>query len=678
MIELGSKCCTMPPSCGQAELPLPLARYESIVQNAVEGIFQSTPDGRYILVNKALARMYGYYSPQHLLSEVQDISRSIYVDPKTRQVFKQLIEREGEVRGLEYEVYRRDGSTLWISEHARAVRDEQGRVLYYEGFVQDISRRKKAEMDLVAAKEAAEAASRAKSQFLASMSHEIRTPMNGVIGMASLLLDTPLLREQADYVETIRQSGDSLLTIINDILDFSKIESGRLELEAEVFCLRDCVEGCLDLLSLKASQKGLDLLYEIADGVPGSVRGDATRLRQVIVNLLGNAVKFTERGEVFLSIRCESLQAGAAGCASPVRLCVSVKDTGIGIPPEAQDRIFESFTQVDASTTRRYGGTGLGLAISRRLVELMGGRMEVESALGLGSEFRFSVILEGLEVAGGPAQGGLRSHLVGKRLLIVDDNPTNLRILGKQASKWSLAVHAVSSGAEALECLRQGARFDFAILDMQMPEMDGVMLARQIRALQGAAEMPLVLLSSMGRPEAEGDRRLFAACLTKPAKPAHLHELLAGLVAPSEAGAARSLAAMGAGQPPVPLHPTRVLAAEDNSVNQKVLAQMLKRLGYRADFVANGQEALEACALQAYDVILMDVQMPEMDGHEATRRLRARLRSAEDPWIIALTANAMQGDRERCLASGMNDYLTKPVTLPKLSLALERVRQARS
>ena len=369
--------------------PSSLERYASIVQNAVGGIFQSTPDGRYLLVNPALACMYGYDSPEELLSQVQDISRAIYVDPAVRDEFKQLMEQKGEVRGIEYQVRRKDGEIIWVSESSRAVCDTEGEVLYYEGFVENITRRKCAEDEVRAAKETAELASKAKSQFLAVMSHEIRTPMNGVIGMASLLLDSPLTAEQRDFAETIRESGDSLLAVINDILDFSKIESGRIDLENEEFVVRDCIEGALDLLAPRAAEKGLDLLYEIAGDVPMILRGDSMRLRQILVNLLGNAVKFTERGKVVLSLKMEPLSSGND---APVRLLFKVRDSGIGIPKEALPRLFQSFSQVDASTTRRYGGTGLGLAISKRLAGLMGGDMTVESEAGRGSTFHFSVV----------------------------------------------------------------------------------------------------------------------------------------------------------------------------------------------------------------------------------------------------------------------------------------------
>ena len=647
-----------------------LARYRSIVENAVEGIFQSTPDGRYLLANPALARMYGYASPEELLASVSDISLSIYVDPSVRDEFKRLMARDGEVRGLEYEVRRKDGSTLWISEHARAVRDEEGGVLYYEGFVMDVTRRRQAEDALRAAKDAAEVASRAKSQFLAVMSHEIRTPMNGVIGMASLLLDSDLDSEQRDFVEIIRQSGDSLLTVINDILDFSKIESGRIELEEEEFVLRECVESALDLLAPRAAEKGIDLLYEIAEDAPRRVRGDSTRLRQILVNLLGNAVKFTERGEVVLSVRAEPTAGSRA------RLHFAIRDTGIGIPADAMGRLFQSFSQVDASTTRRFGGTGLGLAISKRLAELMGGGMSVESEEGRGSTFRFEIQAGVAERPVGAApETPARAAIEGRRLLIVDDNATNRRIIATLARAHGVGFYAAASGPEALAVLAAGERFDFAILDMQMPDMDGAMLAQAIRIRHPDADMPLVLLSSLGQRELIGDRGLFFACLTKPAKPAQIVDVLAQAAAhPGRRNRVR--AESGGMGSAAPFRHERVLLAEDNAVNQKVALHILAHLGYRADVAANGYEVLAALKRQPYDIILMDVQMPEMDGCEATARLRAdsshRAGAGGRPWIIALTANAIQGDRERCLAAGMDDYLSKPIKVPDLSAAFER------
>jgi two-component system, sensor histidine kinase and response regulator len=477
--------------------PSSLERYQSIVQNAVEGIFQATPDGRYLLVNPALSRMYGYDSPEHLMTSVHDIALNIYVDPDVRTAFQHQMERDGKVHGLEYQVRRLDGTVIWVCEHARPVRNDRGELLYYEGSVQDITLRKRTEDELRSARDAAESASRAKSQFLAVMSHEIRTPMNGVIGMTSLLLSSTLTVEQRELAETIRHSGDALLTIINDILDFSKIESGRLELESEEFDLHACAEGTLDLLAARAAQKRVDLLCDVADGTPAIVRGDVTRLRQIIVNLLSNAVKFTEEGEVLLSIRSEPR------ADNRVALHVAVKDTGIGIAPEAMGRLFQSFTQADASTTRRYGGTGLGLAISKRLAECMGGSMAAESRLGGGSTFYFHVLLE--TVAGAPRShfSAARSQFGGRRLLIIDDNATHRAILVRLTSSWHIQSEAVETGSEALALVRAGKHFDFALIDLELADTDGVALARAIHELRPGSPMPLVALTPCGKTAAD-------------------------------------------------------------------------------------------------------------------------------------------------------------------------------
>ncbi len=518
--------------------PTSLERYQSIVQNAVEGIFQSTSDGRYLLANPALARIYGYDSPEQLIQSVSDISRHIYLNAEARQEYLLIMDRIGEVHGLEYQVRRKDGSSIWVSEHARTVRDEQGTILYYEGFIQDITHRKQTEVELRAAKEAAEAANVAKSQFLAVVSHEIRTPMNGVIGMTSLLLNTVLTDEQRDFVETIRQSGDSLLAVINDILDFSKAESGRLEIEHAEFSVIDCIESVMMLMRSRALEKHLALSCDISDGTPAIACGDVTRLRQVLVNLLGNAIKFTERGEVRLAV--DAVPRSLTHTA----LHFAVIDTGIGIAPEAMGRLFRPFSQADASTTRRFGGTGLGLAISKRLVEMMGGTMSVDTEPGRGSTFHFTIVVE----------------------------------------------------------------------------------------------------TTSQQPAAADDAR-------------------ASEVAPTT--------------PPMPTisKPMRLLLAEDNTVNRKVALQILNRLGFHADVAPNGREAVAATTANRYDVILMDVHMPEMDGLEATRAIRA-LPSQTRPWIIALTANAMPEDRAKCLSAGMDDYVSKPLKIEGLAKALERARSA--
>ncbi len=561
-----------------------------------------------------------------------------------------------------FRIVRPDESVRWIHARSAVGRRPDGVRVWY-GVLADIT-------ELQEARQSAEQANVAKSQFLATMSHEIRTPMNGVIGMTSLLMDTPLTAEQKEFAEVIRYSGESLLTLINDILDFSKIEAGKFDLEEEEFDVRGCVESSLSLLAPKAGEKGVDLLYDVADGVPGLVRGDVTRLRQILVNLLGNAIKFTERGEVELSVR--PAPDAAPGADGRQELVFAVRDTGIGIPPEAQKRLFNSFTQVDASTTRKYGGTGLGLAISKRLAELMGGRMWLESEPGRGSTFFFTLRAEWVRKSRAfvaPEQVQLR----GRRVLAVDDNAANRRILGALLAKWGVQATLVDGPEAALGLLRRGDRHDLAILDMQMPGLDGVMLARAIRELPGAGGMPLVLLSSIGRQSPKEHPGLFVACLTKPVKPSQLFDVLAGILA--------GVRPETAVEPEVAVAPAvvgklgRILLAEDNTVNQKVALHMLSRMGYRADVAANGLEVLEALKRQPYDVILMDVQMPEMDGMEASRRIKAApIAGRPVPWIIALTANAMEGDREKCMEAGMDDYLGKPIKSGDLAAALGRVR----
>lgn len=917
---------------GNSDSDFEAAYYRSMFENALEGMFQTSPDGHYLRANPALARIYGYDSPATLIDCLRDTRRQLYVKPQQRDTLNALLAERGSVLEFELEVYRRDGSTIWIAESTRAVRDRQGQLLYYEGIVQniterrrtlmalqasetrfrclidravdtfllhdldgrildvnqqachslgynrdellhlsirdievnyipgavwddmqpgvpvtvngtnrrkdgstfpvevrlgkfsdpdgrslivalvrDISERNRAEReleralsllkstleatadgiivvdpdehivlwnqryadmfqipetilrkgesdrDLIAflkertrdrevfervaeasysqidtvniatlelengtiverhshpqtigetlvgavisyrdvthlelaqralrqqnkalkqATHQAEAANRAKSEFLAMMSHEIRTPMNAVIGMAGLLQDDPTLSpQQHDFINTIRTSGDALLTILNDILDFSKIESRQLDLEEHPFELRACVESAVDLLAPQAAANQLELMYSVADDVPLTIVGDATRLRQILVNLLSNSVKFTSRGEVVVSVTRRSPSSDDSKRSNePVEIQFAVRDTGIGIPRDRVERLFKPFSQVDVSTTREYGGTGLGLAIGRRLAEMMDGQMWVESEVGLGSTFSFTIRAEAIAAPTVPASDVALADLTGKRLLIVDDNATNRQILTLQARAWGTIPHAVASGAEALAWLRRGQPLHAAILDMQMPTMDGLTLARTLRQLPQCRDLPLVMLTSMGATEGElaAQDVNFAAFLTKPVKQRALWEAISRALSDRDVTVQSPQTSQIDGSLSARL-PMTLLLAEDNAINQKVALRLLDRLGYSADVAANGLEVLEALRRRSYDLILMDVQMPQMDGLEAARQIcAARDSTTRRPRIVAMTANAMQGDRDRCLAAGMDDYISKPVRLEELQAVLEQ------
>ena len=654
-----------------------------LMNNIPDNIYFKDAQSRFVKVGQALARKFGLRDPAEAVGKADydfftaEHAQAAYDD-------EQRIIRTGQpiIGKTEKETWP-DGTETWVLTTKMPFRNKDGAIMGTFGISKDVTRLVLAERELAQARDAALESARLKSEFLANMSHEIRTPMNAITGMTGLLLDTPLTQEQHEFAETIRTSTDALLTIINDILDFSKIEAGKLAFEHIDFNLREAVESSVELLAPRAQGKGLELISWIDDDVPTLVRGDPGRIRQVLINLLGNAVKFTERGEVLVRVSSESETATHA----TIRLTVT--DTGIGISQKSLPLIFQAFTQADGSTTRKYGGTGLGLAISKQLIELMNGHLGVESTLGKGSSFWFTLPFEKQSGDSAKLRRFDETSLQGVRVLVVDDNATNRKILQHQIIRWNMIGGSAASGPEALSLLRRAATngqpYALVLLDMQMPEMDGLTLVQAIKSDPTLSATHLVMLTSVGHrldPAALQETGL-AACLVKPVKQSRLFDCLIDVWSGAAKGAAGALPpqtdadyASDAGFIPPP-RPVRVLVAEDNVVNQKLISRQLQKLGYSADAVANGFEVLEALERVPYEIILMDCQMPEMDGYEVSRRIRqneAARRSSRSHTvhIIALTANVLQGDRQRCLAAGMNDYIAKPVQMPTLYSALVR------
>ncbi len=651
---------------------------EAIVQTSPVAIITVDLDFNVVSWNPGAEQLFGYTAQEAIGRNIYDLHSKLDQLRSESTQYGEEIKSGRRIRAITQRT-RKDGSLVDVEMSGVPVMVEGkqlGNILIYH----DIT-------ELARARREAELANQAKSAFLATMSHEIRTPMNAIIGMSGLMLDTQLNPEQREYAEIIRSSGDALLTIINDILDFSKIEAGKMEIENQPLDLRETVEGALDLVATRAAEQGLDLAYQFDANVPQTIVGDATRLRQILLNLLSNAVKFTEKGEVVLNVttnderRTTNPTLSLVNRPSSVVLHFSLRDTGIGIAPAQLARLFQSFSQADASTARKYGGTGLGLAISKRLTELMGGTMWAESAgKGHGSTFHFTIETKALATPRRTRRelDSTQPLLQEKRALIVDDNATNRRILVTYLRNWGMLTRDTASPHEALQWIQRGDPFDVAILDMHMSEMDGVELGHAIRNQRDARALPLVLFSSLGQRE-QAD--LFHAQVSKPIKPSQLYDTLVNLFVQETLTISTGESKMVLDPTMSQKHPLRILLAEDNAVNQKLALRLLRQMGYRADVAANGIEVLESLERGAqfapYDAILMDVQMPEMDGLEASRQINKRYAQSERPRIIAMTANAMQGDREMCLAAGMDDYLTKPIRVEELVAALFKTKPHR-
>jgi PAS domain S-box-containing protein len=649
----------------EEKLRLSEARFREVVDLPGKFVWETTLEGKTLFISDRVHEVLGYNAEEM----------------RKRGFFEGMVEEDAVIAtakfyyaaqkgqgfsDLEFRSKTKNGNIIWLTARGTPMYDQDGKtVIAYRGICEDITERKQISQELITAKDAAESANRAKSEFLANMSHEIRTPMNAIVGMTGLLLGTNLNSEQRDYSQTIRQSADTLLTIISEILDFSKIEAGKLELEDHAFDLAVLVEEAIDCVALPAGEKGVDLFWQIAPELPPGFSGDVTRIRQILVNLLANAVRFTAKGDVSINVSKAESEGGDHF------VLFSVWDTGIGIPADKIDRLFQSFSQVDASTTRKFGGTGLGLAISRKLTELMGGNIWVESEHGKGSVFHVAIPLK---EALPPKPLVPNPILKGKTLIIAAPHPGVRSMLEFLVLGWGMNTVSVGTAAEVMAKLRAGLTFHAAVIEEELPDQSGKDLAQDIRRQRGAASAPCILLCSLQQQAAYGQNLPpgFVAALAKPVHFQQLHGILAtslkGGKVTNKLLRSTGRIDSGFGQ----RRPLRLLLAEDNIINQKVATRILSQMGYRPDVVHNGVEVLEALNRQKYDVILMDIQMPDMDGLEATRQIRTKFTGARRPWIIAMTANAMDSDRKNCFDAGMDGYLSKPVRIEALEAELVR------
>ena len=646
----------------------------TLMDNHPDLIFVKNLEGRFVTANTAYLTVQGLESVNEIVGKTDfdfssdELARQYQADDQT------VIELGIPLRDRVGLVSDQHGNQKWSLTTKVPLHNSDGEIEGVVGISRDITTLQQANNELIRAKDTAEAANKTKSYFLANVSHELRTPLNAIIGMTSLLLDTPLDEKQQEFTETIRIGGDSLLTLINDILDFSKMEAGKLELEKQVFNLQNCVEEVFDLLTPQATEKGLELAFSIEENSPTMFVGDVTRIRQVLSNLLDNAVKFTENGQVTASVTGRSVAfSHMPETKNNYELHFAVKDTGIGIPADRKEHLFEPFSQVDPTITRRYGGTGLGLVICKRLVEMMGGKIwaENDDQSVEGSTFHFTIIVD---VASGKIEPQPKTQLTGKRLLIVDSNANSRHVLTRQAQSWGMFPIPVDSGVEALEWLKRGEQFDVGIVDMQTPGTNGMALVTEIRKHYSAQKLPLVMVTSLRQrsqpaPVAGLD---VSALLVKPVRISRLHEVLLNVFADIPGSSGSGTANLGIDREMGQNHPLRILLAEDNGINQRVVLRMLERMSYRADVVANGVEVLDALSRQTYDVVLMDVRMPEMDGLEATQKIRSQLPPGKQPYIVAVTADALMGGREEFLDAGMDEYLSKPVRAQDLARVLSQ------